>query len=749
MKILIFLKKYLKKYTELGIAPTDSDSLRLKKISITIVPLIVGPAGFIWSLIYFNLNHYFSGFIALSYALISLVNLWYFYKTKNLGNIQKTQLILVLILPFLLMWSLGGFAQGSFVMIWAFLAPVAALIYEKDKKASGWFIAFVLLVVFSSLIDQWLIEWHITPLSQAVIELFFVLNVVGALSGIYFLIQYFTNAKDKNADEKLQMKNKALINNTKELFDNLSYLQSYKDNIDENLIVTKTDLSGKITFANENFYTISGYTQEEVLGKTHNIVRHPDNKPSVYKKLWETILSKKTWHGRLQNRSKDGSSYWIDSTISPILNKDEEIVEFIAIRHDITKLIEQQAELTKMLYEDKLTGLQNRNALLNVLQRESGFSLLLINIDNFSQINTLYGDKFGDKVLLQFSQILQNHFSVVKECQVFRLNGDEFVLLCTATDAQNAIKKAEAFTKYLDSTPVMIDDEGVSLSVTVGISFEKNNLLLPSAHMAIKNAKKASKNIIVYDESQSLNSEYENNIKWIKKIKDAMRDDRIVMYFQPIMNNSDGSINKYETLIRLIDTNGDVISPYFFLEIAKKAKLYKELTKIVLRKSCEAFKDNDSKFTVNITIDDILDKDINAYIYEVLETFKIAERLTFEIVESEIIKDFDRVEQFITKLKSLGCKIAIDDFGTGYSNFEYLMKLQADYIKIDGSIIKEVVNDKKSALITSSIVAFAREMNIETIGEFVENKEIYEKIKELGVNKSQGFYVDKPLASLR
>jgi len=116
---------------------------------------------------------------------------------------------------------------------------------------------------------------------------------------------------------------------------------------------------------------------------------------------------------------------------------------------------------------------------------------------------------------------------------------------------------------------------------------------------------------------------------------------------------------------------------------------------------------------------------------------------------SEVINDFEKVEQFITKVKALGCKIAIDDFGTGYSNFVYLMRLQADFIKIDGSIIKEVVNDKKSALITSSIVAFAQEMNIQTIGEFVESKEVAEKAKALSVNKLQGYYFDQPLARLK
>ena len=227
-----------------------------------------------------------------------------------------------------------------------------------------------------------------------------------------------------------------------------------------------------------------------------------------------------------------------------------------------------------------------------------------------------------------------------------------------------------------------------------------------------------------------------------------MADDRITIFYQSIIDNNDPTHKKYEVLIRLVDKEGNILTPHFFLEIAKKAKLYKQLTKIVLNKAFEAFKDNDYDFSINITIDDILDKDINKYIIETLEKYNISNRVIFEIVESESIDNFDIVEKFITMVKEYGCRISIDDFGTGYSNFEHLMRLQADYIKIDGSIIKEITTNKRSELITSIIIAFAKEMNIETIGEYVETKEINDKLIELGVNKSQGYYFDKPQATL-
>ena len=738
------IKSYINNALLLGVSPEDSEALILKKISITMLPFIVAPAGIIWGLIYFALGNYPSGVIPMSYFVISLFTLWHFKITKNIFVIQRVQMVAVLILPFLLMWSLGGFAKGSLVMLWAFFAPVAASVVDKSKRSLCWFYTFVGLVVFSTLIDPWLIQHVPNTTPPIVTEIFFLLNIVGSLAGVYYLARHYIDVNDKYADEKLELKNSALKNNTKQLFDNLSYLQSYKNNIDKNLIVTKTDIDGNITFANENFYKISGYNEEEVIGQTHTIIRHPANKNSLFKKIWSTISSKKTWQGRLQNRAKDGSSYWIDTTISPILNKDEEIVEYIAIRHDVTKLINQQNELTHLLYTDQLTGLKNRNALLKAIDNKDELFLSLINIDRFSQINNLYGEEFGNKVLVGFSDFLSSSMNQELRCKLYRLGSDEFVILCHNTHPLDMVENISNLIRKINKQHLVIEDQEIALGITVGSSFEENDKLLSTAGMALNIARREGKSFSLYSHKLSLESEYENNIKWIKEIKDAISEDRIKMFFQPIVNNSDNTTNKYESLIRLINRDGEVITPYHFLEIAKKAKLYKELTKIVIRKSFEAFKNNNYEFSVNITIDDILNKEINEYIITTLLEYNISNRVVFEIVESESIEKFEDIEEFIQKVKAFGCKISIDDFGTGYSNFEHLMKLQADYIKIDGSIIKEITNNKRSALITSVIVAFAKEMNIQTIGEYVENEDIHKKLIELGVNKSQGYYFDEP-----
>lgn len=728
------LRKLYHTTLNIGIDKDDSKELKLDKISITIVPVIMAPAGLIWGIILLSLGDWFAAIFPLFYAFASLINLIIFQKNKNIVPIKCSQMLLVLLIPFMLMWSLGGFANGSYVMIWAFFSPIAALILDRGSKSIYWLGAFIALTIFSAIIDPWLIRHQTTLLPEFAVELFFVLNISITLSGLYFLLHYFTTQKEQDAQDKIG--------------DNVSYLQSYKDTIDRNLIVTRTDVEGKITFANENFYRVSGFTPEEVLGHTHQIIRHPENTQTLFKKMWDTILSKQTWHGRIQNRNKKGETYWVETTIAPILNNNNDIVEFLAIRNDISQLLKQQEELTKLLYFDHLTDLHNRNALNKDLRQTKSLSLILINIDSFSQLNDLYGEKMGDKILKQFSTFLLSYMIENDSTHLYRLGGDEFALLITEQKPLSVVNIAKDLVSNVNKTPLNIDELVISLSITVGVSLEENLLLLSTANMALKIARRSKKNIVVFSDELSLNDEYEKNMKWIKEIKDAIKHDRIVMYYQPIVNNADNTINKYETLVRLIDRQGNVISPIHFLEIAKKAKLYKELTKIIIRKSFKAFKDNSYDFSVNLTIEDILDSEIRSFIVDTLQEYDISNRVVFEIVESESIENFEEIENFIIEVKSYGCKIAIDDFGTGYSNFEHLMRLQADFIKIDGSIIKEIVHNKRSELITSVIVAFAKEMGIKTIGEYVESKEINDKLIDLGVNKSQGYYFDKPQATL-
>ena len=211
------IQKILNYFLSIGSDNSDDNNLKLKKSSLILVPLIIGPAAFTWGILYIYLDHYISASITLFYTVVSIYNLWRLEVTKDIVALQKIQLILVLLLPFFLMWSLGGFSSGSFVFIWAFFAPIAALTYEKEEKAPYWFSAFMILVIISTLIDQVVADCHTSYMPPVAILLFYFLNVSAGLSGIYFLIKYFISEKEKNASKVLRVEHNALKARTNEL----------------------------------------------------------------------------------------------------------------------------------------------------------------------------------------------------------------------------------------------------------------------------------------------------------------------------------------------------------------------------------------------------------------------------------------------------------------------------------------------------------------------------------------------------
>ena len=200
--------------------------------------------------------------------------------------------------------------------------------------------------------------------------------------------------------------------------------------------------------------------------------------------------------------------------------------------------------------------------------------------------------------------------------------------------------------------------------------------------------------------------------------------------------------------MRLIEKDGKEVSPFFFLDIAKKSRLYKDLTHIVVSQAFEKFSGTSYEFSVNLSAEDIMIHDVSSWFFELANEYKVNNQVVIELVESEGIESFDMMDTFITNAKENGMKIAIDDFGTGYSNFEYLIKLNTDFLKIDGSLIKELDTDKKLYSVVETIVQFAKKNDIKTIGEFVASKELYDKIQELDIDYGQGFYLGKPKKDL-
>jgi len=248
---------------------------------------------------------------------------------------------------------------------------------------------------------------------------------------------------------------------------------------------------------------------------------------------------------------------------------------------------------------------------------------------------------------------------------------------------------------------------------------------------------------LIYEEKYDTQKEYQNDIKWTKILKESIETNNVVGYYQPIVDVN-SKVVKYECLMRIIHDN-QVYTPYYFLEIAKKVKFYPDLTKIIIDTAFKTIRKHRCRININLSIQDIINKDIINIIIEELEKDTIAHFVTFELLESESITDYERVISFINVVKSFGCKIAIDDFGSGYSNFSYLLRFKPDYIKIDGSLVKNIHTDKNSLLVTKTINDFAHSLGMKTVAEYVHCKEIFDLLTDIGVDEYQGFYMYEPL----
>ncbi|MGJ0355031.1 bifunctional diguanylate cyclase/phosphodiesterase [Aliarcobacter cryaerophilus] len=534
----------------------------------------------------------------------------------------------------------------------------------------------------------------------------------------------------------------------KDLKHSYNFLLEYKKAIDESSIVSKTDKNGLITFVNKKFCEISGYEEDELIGKSHNIVRHPSMTKEFFNNLWKTITNKEIFKGVIVNKKKNGLVYYVDTTIIPILDENKNIDEFIAIRHDITKVYEQK-KLIEEQFIDELTLLPNRQKLLKDLKDSKIQKIAMININSFRDINNFYGFEAGDLVLKKFSQILLDKISTNINLDLYRVANDVFAICTKNKDNLKVIRDiCTNIIEYFSLHPILINNNSFYLSISIGIarnckdSAVQNNLL-SKAEYALRIAKKRDISILFLDENIELYNKLKENKKLIEELKNALISNNLLIYGQKLINNISKK-EKYEILMRVKLEDGSILTPYSFLKEAKKAKLYLGMTRMLVKKACEYFKDKDIDFNLNLTLEDIKDQYTMDFIVNAMEKTNTAKQITFEIVESEGIESFTEVSNFIKKAKKLGCKIAIDDFGTGYSNFEYIIKLDVDYIKIDGSLIKNINTDNNLYLTVQTIVGFAKALKIKTVAEFVHNEEVLNCVKNLDIDYSQGFFIDEP-----
>jgi len=300
----------------------------------------------------------------------------------------------------------------------------------------------------------------------------------------------------------------------------------------------------------------------------------------------------------------------------------------------------------------------------------------------------------------------------------------------------------EQILRCVRQTPIHWQNHEIGLSATVGaavpwIDTPREHSLYIHAREALREARNKGLHCRVYDGSEPLEKEFEHNQKWAGKLRDALNDEGLIAWFQPILNNTTGRIN-----------NGDVVSPGKFLGVAGKLRLEGHITRVMVEKCFTRFADSPLQFSINLSYSDLQQEELSRFIIQRLDETGVGPRVIFELLESAHIDNYEQVRRFVDEVKKRGCRIAIDDFGTGYSNFEHLLQLKVDFIKIDGSLIRHLHTDPGSRRVVQGIVSFAHSLQMQTLAEFVHSEAVLEQVRALGIDFAQGEVIGMPQPEL-
>jgi len=543
-----------------------------------------------------------------------------------------------------------------------------------------------------------------------------------------------------------------------------------KQVIDESInIVFITDYNGNIEYVNNTFEAITGYSRQEALGKNPRLLASGETSHANYKNLWDTIKAGKTWRGIFKNKKKNGDIYWANGFISPIKNEQGHITHFMAIQEDITHKMLADAKLHFLTNFDQTTGIINRSRFVEVLreaisstedQVKSGV-LLQVNIDAFKLINDSYGHSIGDQFLKTFADFLRDYLWEIdakkrppREGIIGRLGGDEFALFLSDRDEHEGMLIAEELRRKIENHRFLNDMIRVTASIGITVYPDQGltvSELLTKANVATTRAKELGQNrCYLYSDADSYLKTAPTSLEEKQMIISAMEEDRFVPYFQPILDIKQNKVHHYESLARLITPDGKVLLPSSFIFTAERYGLVSGIDKIITYKTMQIQAQLSSlgkaiSFSMNLSGRHLGDESMLDYIkYALKDTGANPGYIVFELTETAAVRDFKRAAEFVRELKDIGCKFSLDDFGVGFTSFVHLIEMSVDFVKIDGSFVRNLPDREKDRILVRAMTDMAKGLGIRTIAEFVDREETLNILREMGVDYAQGYYIGRP-----
>ena len=530
-------------------------------------------------------------------------------------------------------------------------------------------------------------------------------------------------------------------------------------------IMLITNQQGLIEYVNPQFTAVTGYTAEEVMGRSPQLLAASETPDEIYQEMRNSVLSGKEWHGDFLNKKKNGQCFRLKSITSPIKDVNGDVSHIVSIQNDVTQEYESSKELTYQSSHDGLTGLVNRRefeiqieSLLSKTNRAKvPYVLMFLDLDHFKVVNDTGGHTAGDELLRQISMEFQS--KVRKTDTLARLGGDEFGILMEHCLVEDGLKIANSILKSVMDYQFFWENQAFRIGVSIGMTAFTNETisateLMKRADAACYRAKELGRNRVHhYQKEDKELVRLHGEMHWVERINQALDEDRFILHAQPIVPLMELPENnhRYELLLRMVDSQGNVIEPGAFLPAAGRYNLMPKLDRWVIDHAISLLSSWDQCHSalkwvsINLSEQSIADEDfLNFILTEIQNNAVQPGRICFEIKETAAILNLVPVSHFISVLSELGCLFALDDFGKGLSSFGYLTKLKVDFLKIDGMLVKNILDDPIDYAMVKSINEVGQVMGMRTIATSVENDEIMEKLRSIGITFAQGYGIETP-----
>lgn len=538
-------------------------------------------------------------------------------------------------------------------------------------------------------------------------------------------------------------------------------------------MISITDAGGVIEYVNPVFESATGYPKGSIIGRTFQSFSPEGESTEAYEELRRTVLSGKPWRGTLKSKKKDGQDYWAETEIIPIKNEKGEIINFLFVQDDITEKIQSEERIKYLATFDGITNLVNRTRFIEMMDSWLSYAgarghtgaLLIIDIDDFKTINDTSGHIAGDSLLQSAARHIKNTIRYLDELNketkekgsiIARLGSDEFAVFMPRRTEKEAVEAAEEIRKTIEA--FHFQEIPSQITVSIGLSLypihgDTTSELLKKSDAATFRAKELGRNKCHLFRPEDRDLEVMNLKLQVKGlILSALKQGKFTPWFQPILGLKSDKVNHFEALVRMQASDGRILLPGTFIDVAERYGLIGAIDRVMIEKTmmCQAETkkrvDNVPRsFSMNVSGRNVGDEDLLKFIKsQIKKTGADADRLIFEITETEAVENLDDALMFIEELKAMGCHFALDDFGVGLSSFTHLKQMKVDYIKIDGSFIRRLQHNLDDQLFVKAMIEVARGMGIKTIAEFVENVEVMNILKEYGVDFVQGYLIGKP-----